>query len=174
MKLLFDIDGKYYELELSKGETKQLEYKEGRFAKVSIHQICKEPTENSIGSAYLRVEFDNGNVWHSKDAVIAKKRKDKTMKLYLINQYEAYQAAEQGVTAVRELPNETAYYKHEVLAESDVDLPEGFEVAKTNGGGTEIFFGNEGVDMITERKGNHYVTSLVTSQGITAIKKWDC
>ena len=96
------------------------------------------------------------------------------MKLYLINQYEAYQAAEQGVTAVRELPNETAYYKHEVLAESDVDLPEGFEVAKTNGGGTEIFFGNEGADMITERKGEHYVTSLVTSQGITAIKKWDC
>lgn len=96
------------------------------------------------------------------------------MKLYLINQYEAYQAAEQGVTAVRELPNETAYYKHEVLAESDVDLPEGFEVAKTNGGGTEIFFGNEGADMITERKGDHYVTSLVTSQGITPIKKWDC
>ena len=76
MKLLFDIDGKCYELELSKGETKQLEYKEGRFAKVSIHQIGKEPTENSIGSAYLRVEFDNSNVWHSKDAVIAKKRKD--------------------------------------------------------------------------------------------------
>ncbi len=96
------------------------------------------------------------------------------MKLYLINQYEAYQAAEQGVTAVRELPNETVYYKHEVLAESDVDLPEGFEVTKTVGGGTEIFFGNEGADMITERKGDHYVTSLVTSQGITVIKKWDC
>ena len=96
------------------------------------------------------------------------------MKLYLFTQYEAYQAAEQGVTAMRELPNETVYYKHEVLAESDVDLPEGFEVAKTNGGGTEIFFGNEVADMITERKGEHYVTSLVTSQGITVIKKWDC
>lgn len=95
------------------------------------------------------------------------------MKLYLINQYEACQAAEQGVTAVRELPNETVYYKYEVLAESDVELPEGFEVAKTNGGGTEIFFGNEGADMITERKGNRYITSLVTSQGITTIKEWD-
>lgn len=96
------------------------------------------------------------------------------MKLYLINQYEAYQAAEQGVKAMRELPNETVYYKYELLDESDVDLPEGFEVAKTNGAGTEIFYGNEGADMITERKGEHYVTSLVTSQGITVIKKWDC
>ena len=94
------------------------------------------------------------------------------MKIYLINLYEAYQAAEQGVTAVRELPNETVYYKYEVLAEADVDLPEGFEVAKANGGGTEIFFGNEGADMITERKGNRYITSLVTSQGITTIKEW--
>lgn len=96
------------------------------------------------------------------------------MKLYLINQYEAYQAAEKGVTAVRELPNETAYYKHEVLAESDVDLPEGFEVAKTNVGGTEIFFGNEGADMITEWQDGHYVTSLITSRGATVIKVWNC
>lgn len=95
------------------------------------------------------------------------------IKLYLINQYEAYQAAEQVVTAVREQPNETMYYKHEVLAESDVELPKGFEVAKTNGGGTEIFFGNEGADMITERKGDHYITSLVTSHLITDIKEWD-
>lgn len=95
------------------------------------------------------------------------------IKLYLINQYEAYQAAELGVTAVRELPNETQYYKHEVLAETDVELPKGFEVANTNGDGTEIFFGNEGADMITERKGDHYVTSLVTSQCITDIKEWE-
>jgi len=95
------------------------------------------------------------------------------MKLYLINQYEAYQAEEQGVTAVRELPNETAYHKHEVLAEADVELPEGFEVAKTNGGGTEIFFGGEGASMVTESDGDHYVTSLVTSHGITHIKTWD-
>lgn len=95
------------------------------------------------------------------------------MKLYLINQYEAYQAAEQGVTAVRELPNETVYYKHEVLAEADVDLPEGYEVAKVIDGGTEIFFGDEGASMVTDREGDHYVTSLVTSQGITPIKKWE-
>ena len=95
------------------------------------------------------------------------------MKLYLINQYKAYQAAEQGVKAVRELPNETVYYKHEVLKEADVELPEGFEVAKTNGYGTEIFFGNECASLVTDRKGGHYVTSLVTSQGITPIKTWE-
>lgn len=96
------------------------------------------------------------------------------IKLYLINQYEAYQAAELGITAVRELPNETQYYKHEVLAETDVELPKGFKVAKTNGDSTEIFFGNEDAAMITVRDDDHYVTSLVTSKGITDIKEWDC
>ena len=96
-----------------------------------------------------------------------------TLKFYLINQYEAYQASEQGVTVVCELPNETVYYKYEVLAESDVELPDGFEVAQTNGGGTEVFLGNEAASLITERKGDHYVTSLVTSQGITDIKEWN-
>ena len=70
MKYLFDIDGVAYEIELSKNETKQLEYKKGHYAKVSLNQISQQPTETSIGSAFLRVEFDNGNVWHSKDAVI--------------------------------------------------------------------------------------------------------
>ena len=70
MKYLFDIDGIAYEIELEKGETKQLEYKKGRFAKVSLHQISMQPTTTDIGSAFLRVEFDNGNIWRSKDAVI--------------------------------------------------------------------------------------------------------
>lgn len=72
MKYLFDINGIYYEIELSKGETKQLEYEKGKFAKVSLKQISRQPTENSIGSAFLRVEFDNGFVWRSKDAVISR------------------------------------------------------------------------------------------------------
>ena len=70
MKYLFDIDGVAYEISLEKDETKQLEFKKGRFAKVSLHQISMQPTETSIGSAFLRVEFDNGNIWRSKDAVI--------------------------------------------------------------------------------------------------------
>ena len=77
MKVLFDIDGIAYELELSKGETKRIEYKSGKFANVSIQKIGNEPTETSIGSAYLRIEFDNGNVWHSKDAVIPKVKDEK-------------------------------------------------------------------------------------------------
>lgn len=70
MKYLFDIDGTAYEMELAQGETKQLEFKKGRFAQVSLRRISQQPTENSTGSAFLRVEFDNGNVWRSKDAVI--------------------------------------------------------------------------------------------------------
>lgn len=88
MKFLFDIDGNAYELELSKNETKQLEYRQGKFAKVSIHKIGKEPTEDSIGNAYLRIEFGDGNVWKSKDAVIAKiqpmKATNKTYNLYVL------------------------------------------------------------------------------------------
>ena len=71
MKYLFDIDGIAYEIELSNGETKLLEYKKGRFAKVSLHQISQQPTETSIGSAFLRVEFPEfGTIWRSKEAVI--------------------------------------------------------------------------------------------------------
>ena len=72
MKYLFDIDGIAYEIELSNVETKQLEYKKGHFAKVTLRQISQEPTTTDVGSALLRIEFDNGNVWHSKDAVIPK------------------------------------------------------------------------------------------------------
>ena len=70
MKYLFDIDGIAYEIELEKGETKQLEYKKGRFVKVSLHKISMQPTTTEIGSAILRVEFDNGNIWKFKDAAI--------------------------------------------------------------------------------------------------------
>lgn len=96
------------------------------------------------------------------------------MKLYLINIYEAYMADEQGVTAMREIPNDTDCYKHEVLEESDVELPAGFELAKTQGGGEEIFCGNEAAEMVTEWQDGHYVTSLITSRGSTVIKVWNC
>ena len=96
------------------------------------------------------------------------------MKLYLINIYEAYRADEQGVTAMREVPNNSDYYKYEVLEEADVELPAGFELEKTQGDGTEIFCGNEAAEMVTEWQDDHYVTSLITSKGATVIKVWNC
>lgn len=72
MKYLFDIDGKHHEIELSEGETKQLEYADGRFAKVTALVVAQEPTPTRTGSGFLRVEFDNGNVWDSKVATIAR------------------------------------------------------------------------------------------------------
>lgn len=72
MKYLFDINNKYYTLELSKGETKQLEYKDGHFAKVTALGIREEPTPTRTGSGFLRVEFDNGNVWEHKIATIGR------------------------------------------------------------------------------------------------------
>ena len=81
MKYLFDIDGRHHEIELSEGETKRLEYAEGRFADVTAIAVTQEPTPARTGSGFLRVEFDNGNVWHSKVATIARTAKnDKIMK----------------------------------------------------------------------------------------------
>ena len=75
MKYLFDIDGIAYELELSKDETKRLEYKKGRFVNVSVNKIGTPPTKETIGNGFLRIEFDNGRVWKHKDAVIAKEKR---------------------------------------------------------------------------------------------------
>ena len=94
------------------------------------------------------------------------------MKLYLINIYEAQMASEQGITAVCHEPTDDMYYESEVLEEADVDLPEGFTIEKTFGSGEEIFKGNEGADMVTEWRNGHYVTSLVTSDGIVTLHKW--
>lgn len=94
------------------------------------------------------------------------------MKLYLINTYEAYIAQEQGIRAFREIPNDTIDYKHEVLEEADVELPNGFSIEKTQGDGEEIFFGKEAAEMITERIDGKYVTSLVTSDGIVEFHIW--
>lgn len=73
MKCLFDIDGIAYEVELNLLETKELKYKNGT-AKVTMKTIGSYPTEKETGNAFLRVEFDNGNVWASKDCVIAKQK----------------------------------------------------------------------------------------------------
>lgn len=95
------------------------------------------------------------------------------MKLYLINIYEAYIAQEQGITAVRNLPTDTIDYKHELLEEADVELPTGYTLEQTQGDGEEIFFGNEGAEMVTEQQDGKYITSLVTSEGITTLHTWN-
>lgn len=94
------------------------------------------------------------------------------MKLYLINTYEAYIAKEQGIRAFREIPNDTLYYKHELLEQAEVELPDGFTLEKTQGEGEEIFGGNEAAEMITEYTNGKYVTSLVTSDGVVRLHIW--
>lgn len=76
MKYLLDIDGKHYEIELNEGETKKLEYTKGRFADVTAIVVMKEPTPTKTGYGFIRVEFDNGNVWTSKEATIARVEKN--------------------------------------------------------------------------------------------------
>lgn len=76
MKYLFDIDGKHHEIELSEGETTRLEFAEGRFADVTALVVTQEPTPTRTGYGFLRVVFDNGNVWRSKEATIARVEKN--------------------------------------------------------------------------------------------------
>lgn len=96
------------------------------------------------------------------------------MKLYLINQYEAQMASECGINVVRNEPKDTRYYKAEILQEADVELPEGYTIKDMGDGRTEIFFGSEGVDMVTEQsEAGVYVTSLISSDGIVDIKTWN-
>lgn len=90
------------------------------------------------------------------------------MKLYLINLYGAFMASELGVFATRNKPVNTMYYKHEILAECDVELPDGFEELSAG-----IYFGNEDAEIVTEKIGGKYVTSLVTARGVKRIKTWD-
>ena len=94
------------------------------------------------------------------------------MKLYLINCYEGVMASEQIIDAMRTLPTDTIHYKYELLEESDVILPEGFTIEETVTSGTEIFFGDDVAVMLTEYVDGRYVTSLVTSKGITTLHKW--
>lgn len=96
----------------------------------------------------------------------------KTMKLYLINTYEAQMASETGINAVCDLPTDTQYYKHEVVEEVDVELPDGFSIEKTIGGGKEIFQGKEDASLVTEYRSGKWVTSLVTSGGEVKIHEW--
>ena len=122
--------------------------------------VCHNSTEkvvlNDEGEAIV-VSVDNSN----------------TITLYLINQYEAYIAAEQGIIAVRNMPIDTIDYKHELLEQAEVELPNGFSIEKTQGEGEEIFKGNEGAELVTEFTGGKYVTSLVTSDGIQTLKVWN-
>ena len=93
--------------------------------------------------------------------------------LYLINLYEAYRADEVGVRAMLRVPEDTMYYKSEVLEEAEVELPHEFELCETKGYGKAFFLGNEGAEMVTEiKKNGKLITSLVTSKGITPIYTW--
>lgn len=71
MKYLFDINHRYFEIELGEGETKRLEYMEGFFASVTPKIILDEPTPERTGYGTLRVEYDNGRVVEI-DATIAR------------------------------------------------------------------------------------------------------
>ena len=71
-KYLFSINNKSYSIELEDGETKRLEYMDGCFANVTASVVTVEPTKEHTGSGFLRVEFDNGNVWDSVNATIAR------------------------------------------------------------------------------------------------------
>ena len=138
-------------------------------------EALMEQKKNSPYKMSLELLGESHSAWAAKMDKMNEvgENQPNTMKLYLVNVFEAYRADEQGIKAFRELPNDTIYYKHEVLEEADATLPAGFEVCATQGEGTEIFKGDEAAEMITEHVGTSYVTSLVTSDGIVELYKWN-
>lgn len=71
-KCLLEIDGVAYEISLKGKEEKRLYFKKGRYADVRLEKISMQPTTTEVGSAYLKIKFDNGIVWSHKDAVLPK------------------------------------------------------------------------------------------------------
>lgn len=95
------------------------------------------------------------------------------MKLYLINTYEAQMASEKGIYASTSKPKNTMYYKSEILADTDIELPDGFTYEKTKCGSYEIFKGNEAADLVTASYHGRYATYLITSDGVIKWHAWD-
>lgn len=93
------------------------------------------------------------------------------MKLYLINFYETYRADEQGVRAMMEIPNDTVYYKHEIVSEADVELPEGYRLEEFEWGNT-VMYGAENAEIVTYQIDGGYKTVLVTSRGEELLMYW--
>ena len=139
-------------------------------------QEIKQNSEHRFYVNRFNDEYEGVVMFTSEErakAYIDKHLTNETVKLYLINIYEAYMASEQGMTAVRELPNETPYYKYELIEEADVELPRGFTLETTQDSHKEIFRGNEAADMITEYIDGKHVTRLVTSDGIVRLYTWN-
>ena len=100
MKYLFDIDGKHYDIELSEGEAKRLEYANGRFANVTVLMVREQPTPTKTGWGFLRVEFENGRVWDTI-ATIARVITEQERERSRIGQRIAQLRKEQGMTQVK-------------------------------------------------------------------------
>lgn len=91
-----------------------------------------------------------------------------TVTIYLIDTYEAYMASEKGITASVKEPKDTIYYKHEILDEQEVELPDGYTFD-----GKDFCIGNRIVELTTYQQDNgDYVTCLISSQGIKVLRNW--
>ena len=87
----------------------------------------------------------------------------KTIKLYLLNWYEAYRADEQGQRWSFVIPNDNIDYKSEVVEEAEFILPAGFEV-KDFYGQKCVTKGGVEYQLVTEKDGT---ASLVGDEIIT-------
>ena len=76
------------------------------------------------------------------------------------------------MTAIKELPREGVYCKYELLEEAEIALPEGYELCQCAGGNVEFFHASNSCDMVTEKVGCAYVTSLVDAECATPIHTW--
>lgn len=97
----------------------------------------------------------------------------KKVKLYLVNQYSAYQIGEQGIYASLDAPKDTLDYKSEILEETEVELPEGITCEPDRTGCLQFWKNDEHVPLYTEYKNGHHVTSFVACGGKVKLVKWE-
>lgn len=88
------------------------------------------------------------------------------MKVYKINQYEAYRADEQGVRYSINAPgNDTEYYKSEVET-FDIELPDGFTVFKNILGDKILRYGENEVLIGEDEKGVYLEICNIKSEKV--------
>ena len=127
---------------------------------------CLSDEQMDIVAGAMAEAYCNNDFWFDLDDILDDMRIPKLqmkIKLYKVRIYQAYRADEEGVRWFTYKPNDTSDYKHEIVDEVEVELPDGISYNEAL-----MSFDDKGHDcqLVTEKDGS---ASLVSSERII---KW--